>query len=343
MRLINTYEIDNKERYVSIEIFHGDLTALENRVDLLIVSAFKGGYNPVKSTLLGALYDNLDINIKHLSKVPTIDLRKALNCWYTDDFNSDMYKAIMVLEMRENNISIPYNMETIFKNMFIALSVLEQKGIIIKTIALPPLGTGLQNVDLKEVIDALINNLKKSLSTNNSIERIMFVEYNSEKADVLSEKLDTILNRVKVELPVNEIIIDVKKQILKSVKNNKSKSFLESSSYKYLIETFNNENSKSYNYGIVSRRLVEKLLTEKYFESEEYKYYSFFKKIQELNEMQVANWIVSYLHVIRIFGNESAHDFSNKTRYPNSISSKDVSLLLFCVQRVVEFLVTDDE
>jgi O-acetyl-ADP-ribose deacetylase (regulator of RNase III) len=344
MRLINTYEIEYNDRYIPIEIYHGDLTKLDEKVDVLVVSAFKGGYNPVEKTLLGALNNNLKISIKELSKNPSIDLRDALNCWITDGFKSNYYSSIMTVEMRDYLDKDSFTkLDHIFRDMFIALSVISQKGIKIRTIALPILGTGLQKIDFNKVINALIINLKKALESNISIERVLFVERDERKALKLSDSLDFKLNRVSVKLPVNDVIIDVKKNILKLVNNHSSKAYLNGRSYNYLKNTFTDDNSKSFNYGIVSRRLVENLLTKKYFLSEQYKMLSFFKKIQMLSEMRVANWIVSYLHVIRIFGNESAHDFSNNRRHPNNIDSKDITLLLFCVQRVVEFLVSNDD
>jgi hypothetical protein len=250
----------------------------------------------------------------------------------------------MTVEMRDYLDKDSFTkLDHIFRDMFIALSVISQKGIKIRTIALPILGTGLQKIDFNKVINALIINLKKALESNISIERVLFVERDERKALKLSDSLDFKLNRVSVKLPVNDVIIDVKKNILKLVNNHSSKAYLNGRSYNYLKNTFTDDNSKSFNYGIVSRRLVENLLTKKYFLSEQYKMLSFFKKIQMLSEMRVANWIVSYLHVIRIFGNESAHDFSNNRRHPNNIDSKDITLLLFCVQRVVEFLVSNDD
>jgi hypothetical protein len=55
MRLINTYEIEYNDRYIPIEIYHGDLTKLDEKVDVLVVSAFKGGYNPVEKNFIRSL------------------------------------------------------------------------------------------------------------------------------------------------------------------------------------------------------------------------------------------------------------------------------------------------
>ena len=64
MELLNFVEIETESRYVPVEIYHGDITNIEYPVDLLITSAFKGGYHPTHNSVLGALFKNLSINIQ---------------------------------------------------------------------------------------------------------------------------------------------------------------------------------------------------------------------------------------------------------------------------------------
>jgi len=343
MKALNIVELESENGFITVEIFEGDLTHIGFPVDLLLVSAKKNSYYPTPGTLIKALKDNLSINIRSLEKQQKIDLKNALNCWITSSHNSNNFKHIMVLELDQPKESKNLTIRQAFKNMFISISVLQQMGIEIKVIALPVLGTGWLNLDSKTVITSLLEELSLQISNNNIVlERILFVEYSKEKAQKLSDSLDTVLKRVDIKIPVDEVMTNVKNEILKTIRKNASKEFIKGDSYNFLVDTFKDKKSKSIVYGIACRRLTENLLTEKFFSDEIDTQLTFFNKINLLNKKNIASWIISYLHMIRIFGNESAHDLSHNDRIPGNIEAKDISLLLFCVQRVLDFILIEE-
>ncbi|MDP6946974.1 MAG: hypothetical protein QF464_22685, partial [Myxococcota bacterium] len=53
----------------------------------------------------------------------------------------------------------------------------------------------------------------------------------------------------------------------------------------------------------------------------------------------VSPWIRSYMHTLRIFGNEGAHHKDDDERFPRALTEKDLALCLFCVLRVLSFWV----
>jgi hypothetical protein len=61
------------------------------------------------------------------------------------------------------------------------------------------------------------------------------------------------------------------------------------------------------------------------------------KDINKLINLGIADWIRAYMHVLRIFGNESAHEKSTSGRIPVNITASDLALCLFCLQRLLEF------
>jgi replicative superfamily II helicase len=218
---------------------------------------------------------------------------------------------------------------------------MEQLGTKIKSIVMPALGTGNQNLSSKNTINALLSELKVFLKKETSVEKILFIEYNKEKSLQISTSLDEILNRSEIQLPINELVISTKDEILKTIQSHGDREFIASDTYKLLRDTFSSDNVKSIVYGITCRRLTEKMLNDIYQSEEGFSELSFFYKIKKMSEMNVAKWVISYLHVIRIFGNESAHDIHTHNQTPKSIGERDLSLLLFCIQRIVEFWVNN--
>jgi O-acetyl-ADP-ribose deacetylase (regulator of RNase III) len=335
MELLNIVELQKPDGYCSVEIYNGDITKLETPVDLLVVSAFRNSFVPTPGTVIGALYRNLSIDIERLFIQEKLNLREGLNCWITDKADSDLYKRIMIVEMLpgwDNDI----NIDDIFRNMFIAISVMAQMGYEIKTVALPSLGTGNQMLDFTETINSLLTRLDKHIQNNLGVERIMFVEYDKEKSRKLSDALDKTLNRVSFKLPVDEMIENLKDDILKSIHKNASDDFLNTETFTYLKRTFENSSARSVEYGLACRRLAEKMISDMYFRDSTSKL-TFLQKIRKIAKNNVAQWIVTYLHLIRVFGNEAAHEIGGNDIKPRSIAVRDITLLLFSTQRVVEF------
>ena len=87
--------------------------------------------------------------------------------------------------------------------------------------------------------------------------------------------------------------------------------------------------------GILSRRLVE-YIVEEVLESD--------KPIQELARsinktanIGVASWIRSYMHTLRIIGNEFAHEKATEARRPQHMDENDLVIALFCAHRLLDF------
>jgi hypothetical protein len=53
----------------------------------------------------------------------------------------------------------------------------------------------------------------------------------------------------------------------------------------------------------------------------------------------VADWICRYLHTLRVFENESAHEKGHERRTPPALSEADIALCFFCILRVLDFWV----
>ena len=333
MNLLNIVEIESINGCIPIEIYHGDITNMGESVDLLVTSAFIGGYKPIKKSLFGALNDVLSINIEQLSKLEKIDLRNPLNCWVTDKHEKGNFDNIMIIEMKKYKSEEEISLPDTFKKMFIAINLLEQLDIPIRTIALPILGSGLQDIDYENVIKSLIDELKNSQHKISSVQKIKFVEYSEDKAIKLSDALDKALRRVSIN--IDGIISDYKKEIIDTLRRGASATVKESTSYENLINTLNSKKVKSIEIGIACRRMTELLLVEKFYSKIEFKG-SMYSKINNLYNLDVATWVISYLHFIRIFGNEAAHENISK-RTPSEVNIKDISILLQVMQRVLHF------
>jgi hypothetical protein len=61
------------------------------------------------------------------------------------------------------------------------------------------------------------------------------------------------------------------------------------------------------------------------------------KKIDDTAALGVAPWIRSYMHMLRLLGNEAVHEKSTEGRKPPYVEQEDLVICLFCIQRLLGF------
>ena len=95
--------------------------------------------------------------------------------------------------------------------------------------------------------------------------------------------------------------------------------------------------SRSVEVGIAARRLAEHVLSGILPPESQKK--NLYEQITSLRQQPVAPWVISYLNVLRVFGNEAAHHKSEH-QYPAAIVGDDLTLCLFAVLRVLDFWIS---
>jgi hypothetical protein len=78
-----------------IELCRGDLTdlSIQDRVDILVVSAYPDDYTASSASLLGAL-NRRGISVEQLAKSKRIDLRSAFNCWLSQEIGQSTHSEV---------------------------------------------------------------------------------------------------------------------------------------------------------------------------------------------------------------------------------------------------------
>ena len=62
-----------------IEFRNQDITKLRDKVDILVVSVFKGGYKPTPGTLVNALLSGCSVSLKDEAENPFLNLKENMN------------------------------------------------------------------------------------------------------------------------------------------------------------------------------------------------------------------------------------------------------------------------
>jgi hypothetical protein len=87
----------------------------------------------------------------------------------------------------------------------------------------------------------------------------------------------------------------------------------------------------------LARRLVEAIVQAIVHERGAKAEAELIKKIEALANHGVSPWMLSYMHLLRVFGNEAVHEKRKELRQPKTVNSWDLMVLLSCLDRVLEW------
>ena len=168
----------DEERY--IELYEGDLTAMYEEVDVLIVSAFPDHYEPTPGTLVASL-ENRGVSLSMLASDKAVDLRQAFSCWMSNDISSDdagiKFKRILCFE--------PYTRghpTEVVGDIFQSLMPFVHGNPPITSIAMPLVATGNQNVPLVDMLEPLLDAAAHWLALGLPVKTLKIVEIDPLKA-----------------------------------------------------------------------------------------------------------------------------------------------------------------
>lgn len=179
----------------TIRVLCKDVTMLGEPVDLLTISAAPYHYHPTPRSVIGALDNNLSISVQALADSPLLDLRDRAGCWISKELAQKPGGIARI-----GGVEIPryYGKKQSFEELMISaiksymhlLDILGEMDIDIKTVALPFLGTGRLKLSVQLLAIPLINEVMQLLLRNPSVENVIFMEKDYEKAMVLANALN---------------------------------------------------------------------------------------------------------------------------------------------------------
>jgi hypothetical protein len=328
MKLINLFDINSVYGNRSFKLMEGDLSSPSFPIDLLVISAFNGGYRPVRGTVLGALYQNRKIFVQEPLPEGSFDFRTQLGSFYMPTEDS-LIKSLLVLEILGRVESFNEAME----NLYLSLCLLESRGLGFKTIAMPILGTGNQRIALDQVMHDVISFSKKCLIRIPCLEQIILVSNTEEKTNILNEAMNHQLGRPSTTLPVTELSKNIQREICAKIDLI---GVVPGDPLDDLKRVLSSSQPSALEIALVSRKLLETLVQQMLSSSRTY--IDLAKGISSLKEGGIAPWTISYMHLLRVFSNEYAHSNYNSVRKPESIQEEDISVALFVLQRIVDFI-----
>lgn len=186
--------LNEAQKECVIECRNGSLEELSMKVDLLVCSAFKNSYIPLKETLIGNLQKCFQVSVEMLSRKPLLDLRDTNGVWISQT-ESEYFTYLECVELSRFEGAVA----TVFHNMFLSIRLLEHSEHI-TSIALPLLGTGNQRLDKEQIFLLLLEECFSAFRLLPNLKKIILFEKDDEKYRYMNEQINKNFQRVRAEM-----------------------------------------------------------------------------------------------------------------------------------------------
>lgn len=338
----NSYEFTTPYGDKCFELHQGNILDFDEKIDVLVISAYSRRYAPTAGTLVGALQRQSEIDVSALAGKPFIDMREEKGIWVSRKLKNRRFQYIMCVEFL-NHPWTGADSEAIserIQNLFVCLEMLEKFASDVVTVAMPLIGTGKQRIPESIILTALFRYGTSSLKRCSSLQKIYIIEQRDDKAEAISTAMDQVLKRegqqvanVFRDRESREILGQIE-ALLKELIRIRNRTEVDKTFAK-LLDCMKQQEVRYLDLAILSRRVLELMMNE--INPGPAKK-SLYRKIEDFSKRQIAaGWIISYMHIIRILGNEQAHDDINQGKIPGEIMVTDQRIMLHCLEQMFTF------
>lgn len=323
--LFNLHELNIDGRDLIIEFYAGDIFDIYSNI--LLLSAFKGGFYPTTGTTWGGLYERTGISFGKTS--PGEQERLSDNILLFQTPGNECFEKLVAIELTDlsrRNSFTAATLKTRYRE--VAEFIENYPSEADESISLPLLGTGNQGISLEDSISELLKTLNQLKKTKLKIIRVF--ARNFESIGALNKKINELLNR---NVAVHTNLLDAAIEETRQISGNQL-STLSANTISNLLTITAAENTSLNICGLNGRIFAETICNEflvmynianitTNLES----------KIKELTTV-IKNdrpYVLSYLRLLQTYGNQVAH-----TGNPN-LNYQDAAAIIIAIVRIVDF------
>ena len=323
--LFNLQEISLENHDLLVEFYAGDLFDIYS--DILVLSAFRGGFAPIPGTTWGSLHQKL--NIGYMLNNPEIQTRISENMVAFSMPANRCFSRLYALEMVSLGNRNSFTLGTLRSRYRELGQFLEQAGEgNAESISMPLLGTGNQGISLQDSVTELLDSIAHLKTTRLKIIRIF--AHSWQAIGSLNLKINSYLQREEAsQTPLLQAAIEEARTL-----NLMTLSEISRDTIRKLISLSEASHGSFTTFGIAGRHFAERIT------SELYAHYdlgdcpdTLHLKLVGLTHAIIHDrpYVLSYLRLLQNYGNQAAHAGNHH------LTHQDVSAIIIAIVRIIDY------
>jgi hypothetical protein len=323
--LFNLHEIPLEEESLTIEFYAGDI--FDIYTDILVLSAFRGGFHPVPGTTWGSLAGRVGGDA--FLRITGTEERLTANIVTFRPVANPLFHRLVALEMVENRPQNGFTLATLkarYRELGLFLEGYPQERE--QSVSLPLLGTGNQKISLEDSVTEQLKMFSSLKKTNLRIIRVF--ANNFESVGVLNRKINALLHRSEagpshlLEAALHEIP-DLRGSNLSDISAEVAEKIIALSMAR---------NSSLAPFGLAGRHFAEKVtahwLKQMEFTEIAYNLHGRIKQV-ELMLLSERPYVLSYLRLLQNYGNQVSHCDNP------GLTHQDAAAIVIAIARIIDF------
>lgn len=349
MPLLNQVDVPTSHGWRRIELRAGDITQPDPgcEPDVLVVSSFRNSYAPTQGSVIGQLKSRFGISVEELAKNPAHRIDDG-DAWLSLRLpETAPFKQLACVEFLSghNDLSAPLgasieNVKRSIRAIFGLLAVAEINGLPVERVAMPMLGTGKQGLSLDAVLPSIVEITSKLLTCLHGLHTVDLYVFGDTAAasEILNRALDRDESQLLSPASSDEAVMARICAKLRRVVDMEHQGQVPG---RELLNLLSGGNATFVTLAGQGRRLAEAFCQSALRRTGDTSDSILISMIEDLAALKVSPWIRSYLHTLRVLGNEAAHEKQNsRQRVPAHVDGGDLSLLLLCLDQVLGWWLT---
>ena len=320
-KMLNSATVDTQYGFRSINLSHSDL--IYEKTDLLILTSTFG--EKPSGLFFERLANLCEYKEFDLNPFFSVDQQNYSSLIKGNELTGFKNLLVLILPKREDHSEEYLEKLKSTINLLInsSLAILEIQDKPIKSISLPVIcghrmKTKSEYDKLTKILISLTAKWLKKSEFSNEINIGVF--YKSE-TNLWNDSMNNVLGRTPLDKGgfLNDLLHDFQRVLDRNSEGPLSSAILPMRENLYSSDKIGVEN-----FLIHSRKLVEILITKMAQHFNVKLGGELMSNIEKFRHVRIAPWILSYMHTLRVFGNEGVHvRLDNKTYSPNQLSDTD--------------------
>lgn len=338
MTAINTVAVETPHGVRTFELYHGDLFALP--ADLVVISTHHNLAEPPTGQVVRALQKRFHVVVKGLPV--WIDHGDGVSaCSQVVNAQVPFQHLLTMRIAKPSNQTDPQAFyDRAIQATFASIATLEFMGRSSRTIALPVLA-GQRIVDYGAAVGSLLRYAFQWLRQSRATDLIRYFVYNAEELPPWDEAMNACLGRSYLSAGNESVVRGLCQEIVSRLDTGSLSSGLVEVTNSLRHALAHPERLCVQTIATLGRKLAE-WVTEQLCRSLGLPLHrELVNNIEAVRKTRAtADWIISYLHSLRIFGNEGVHALAAKQEVPpvpSQLSSEDLASILCAVRVVLNF------
>lgn len=334
VRTVNSVSIETLQGYRSFDILHADVTQIPG--DLLVISTHANPDELPSGQLVNALRKE-DITVDPDRLFQIVDKERVWTCFQQVDGHPLIRNVLTARMKKSRDLEDPTAFfDTAVQGIFSSVAALEYLGHRFRVINLPVI-YGQRIVDYHASIESLVRHALVWLKRSDYTEKVNFVVYNFDDLSQWDSALNEVLGRSFIT-PGSDLVLEgIVKEVIPQLAQAATGP-LSGAAGPLLQSLEKADNVCIENICVFGRKLCELLASDLLTRNDLKSSPILINNIETLREAKVvAPWICSYMHSLRIFGNETVHTRSSVRYVPTTLDQNDLIAALSAIKSLLAF------